>query len=70
MRNSTFSDATVIPKAYFQLGDFACLHEQTKKLERFLLVRGEFFRQPILTNHVAGFLFSLRVARIMSSSGK
>ena len=47
-----------------------CSREQTKKWERFLLVRGEFFRQPILTNQVAGFLFSLRVARTKSSSGK
>ena len=30
----------------------------------------EFFRQPILTNHVAGFLFSPRVARTNSPSGK
>ena len=29
----------------------------------------EVFRQTILTNHVAGFLFSLRVARIKSPSG-
>ena len=36
-----------------------CSREQPKKKERFLLVRGEFFRQPILTNHIAGFLFSL-----------
>ena len=47
-----------------------CSREQTKKKERFLLVRGEFFRQPILTNHVAGFLFSLRVARTNLPSGK
>ena len=47
-----------------------CSREQTRKWERFLLVRGEFFRQPILTNHVAGFLFSLRVARTNSPSGK
>ena len=44
-----------------------CSHEQTKN---FLLVHGEFFRQPILANHVAGFLFSLRVARTNSPSGK
>ena len=44
-----------------------CSREQTKKL---LLIRGEFFRRPILTNQVAGFLFSLRVARIKSPSGK
>ena len=37
---------------------------------RSTIVRGEFFRQPILTNHVAGFLFSLRVARKNSPSGK
>ena len=30
----------------------------------------EFFRQPILTNHGAGFLFSLRVAPTESLSGK
>ena len=47
-----------------------CSRGQTKKEERFLLVRGEFFRQPILTNHVAGFLFSLCVARTNSPSGK
>ena len=41
-----------------------------KKYERFLLVRGEFFHQPMLTNHVAEFLFSLCVARIKSPSGK
>ena len=40
-----------------------CSREQKKKSKRFLLVRGEFFRQPMLTNHVAEFLFSLRVAR-------
>ena len=34
------------------------------------VVRGELFRQPILTNHVAGFLFSLRVARTNLPSGK
>ena len=37
-----------------------CSREQKKKSKRFLLVRGEFFRQPILTNHVAEFLFSRR----------
>ena len=47
-----------------------CLREHTKKWERFLLVRGEFFRQPILTNHVAGFLFSFRVARTKWPSEK
>ena len=35
-----------------------------------MLVRGEFFRLPILANRGAGFLFSLRVARAGSSSGK
>ena len=46
------------------------LAQTEKKYERFLLVRGEFFHQPMLTNHVAEFLFSLRVARIKSPSGK
>ena len=38
--------------------------------DKFLLVRSEFFGQPILTNHGAGFFFSLRVARTESPSGK
>ena len=41
-----------------------------KMLEQFLLVRREFFRLPILTNHVIEFLFSLRVARTKSPSEK
>ena len=48
-------DVSILPKARFPLGDF---------------VRGEFFRQPIITNHGAGFLFSLRVAPTKSPSGK
>ena len=56
-------------KARFPLGEFVRANRQ-KRRERFLLVRGEFFRQPILTNHVAGFLFSLCVAQTNSPSGK
>ena len=34
--------------------NFTGLSLFSKKYERFLLFRGGFFRQPILTNHVAG----------------
>ena len=44
-----------------------CSHEETKKQERFLLVRGKFFRQPILTNHVAGQLIKGEWLRIVQT---
>ena len=50
--------------ADWQRCDDICSREQTKKLERFQLVRGEFFRQSILTNHVVGFLFSHRANKV------
>ena len=58
----------MLPKARFPLGEFA--RANRKKSRTVILVRGEFFRQPMLTNHLAEFLFSLRVARIKSPSGK
>ena len=48
----------------------AKLFARTDKSERFLLVPSEFLCQKILTNHVAGFLFSLRGSRTKSPRGK
>ena len=55
-------------QARFPLGEF--VRTDRKKVLTVPTVRGEFFRQPVLTKHVAELLFSLRVARIKSPSGK
>ena len=56
-------------KAYFLFGEFVRANTQKSRNASYLFA-ANFFRQPILTNHVAGFLFSLRVAQTKSPSGK
>ena len=66
----TLSDATAV-YSKMSLSLFStwriCSRKQTK-YRTALHVRGEYFCQPISTNHVAGFLFLLCVAQTKSPS--
>ena len=68
--NCQMATSTIIGTARFPLGEFVRANRQKSRNASYLFAANFFASQFNLTNHVAGFLFSLCVARTNSPSGK